>query len=103
MARSSQSHGLEGAEIAVQARAGRCPIAFSLGGVLKLAAGAVKRPLAVVEAAVASLLFWHDVSRRIEGLLTLDDAGLRCRGLERNEIVPAVFRAARERWDRRRE
>lgn len=103
MARSSQSHGLEGAEIAAQARAARRPAGFSLGGVLKLAVGAVKRAMEVVEGAVAGLLFWHDVSRRIEGLLTLDDAALRRRGLERNEIVSAVFRTARERWDRRRQ
>jgi hypothetical protein len=101
MARSSETHGLECAEIAARAGAARRPVGFSLGGVLKLAAGTVKRALAAVEAAVAGLLFWHDVSRRIEGLLILDDASLRRRGLERNEVVPTVFQAARARWDLR--
>lgn len=101
MARSSESQGLDCAGIAAQACAAQHPIPS--GGLRRRAAGAVTRALAVVDAAVAGLLYWHDVSRRIEYLLTLDDAGLRRRGLERNEIVPAVFQAARQRWARRRE
>lgn len=74
----------------------------SLGTALKPLAAATRRALAAAEAAVAAFFFWHDVSRRIEGLMALDDAALKRRGLERNEIVPAVFRSARARRDRRR-
>lgn len=90
MARSSDSQGLDCAGVAAQGRPAR----------LLSLAGLWTRALARVDAAVASLLFWHEVSRRIEYLLTLDDSGLRRRGLDRNEIVPAVFRDARARWGR---
>jgi hypothetical protein len=90
MSRRSESHGFEGG-------------AVSSAPLRKRVAEAARGALAAIDAAVAGLLFWREVSRRIEHLLTLDDAALRRRGLDRSEIVPAVFRAARARRDRRRD
>lgn len=101
MARLSGSHGFEHAEAATREAPHRG--APSLGAALKPFAAATRRAFSAVDAAVASLFFWHDVSRRIEGLMILDDAALKRRGLDRNEIVPAVYRAARTRWALRRD
>ncbi len=91
MSRPLQSQGFERAELASGPR----------GASLRAVAGLGRRALAAVDGAVAGFLFWLEVSRGIEALLTLDDANLKRRGLARNEVVPAVFRAARERWQRR--
>jgi hypothetical protein len=91
MSRPMQSQGFQRTELASGSR----------GAARRAVAGLGRRALAAVDDAVAGLLFWHEVSRTIETLLTLDDASLRRRGFARNEVVPAVFRAARARWQRR--
>ena len=57
----------------------------------------IRRALAIVDDAIASIDHWRRVSQTVQALLRLDDAKLKAMGLERNEVVTRVLQISQAR------
>ena len=90
----TQSHGMRWAGDRSNGPSARRGNVRAPGAMVRSATVLIRRAAAAADGILARIAHWQSVSRTIERLSTLNDAALRRKGLERSDIVAAVYQAA---------